>query len=175
MTVTVYCGSNDGADPKYARCAREFGALIAQKGHDLVYGGGKTGLMGIVADSCLEAGGRVVGVEPRFLVEREVAHLGLTELILVDTMHERKAEMMRRGDMFVTLPGGVGTLEEISEIITLAMLRRIDKPYYIVSLDGFYDMLGKQLDVMTAEGFLTPENRSMIRFVPDVEDVFEDL
>lgn len=138
------------------------GRLLAEQGIRLVYGGGRVGLMGAVADAALEAGGEVVGVIPRGLVAREVGHTGLTELHLVDTMHERKARMAELSDGFIALPGGIGTLEELFEVWTWGMLGIHRKPYGVLNVDGFYFPLLAFLDVLVEQGFLPPEARTML-------------
>lgn len=133
-TLCVFCGAYSGADPAYAESARETGRLLAQRGIRLVYGAGRVGLMGLMADAMLEAGGQVTGVIPHFLKEREVWHHGIQELILTDTMHERKALMADRADAFMALPGGIGTLDELAEIMTWAQLGLHKKPIAVVNL-----------------------------------------
>jgi len=141
FSVCVYCGSRPGALPAYADAARAVGAWIGRHGGQLVYGGGRNGLMGLVADSTMKAGGRVVGVIPRALVEKEWAHHGCTELHVVDTMHERKRLMAERADAFVALPGGIGTFEEFFEVWTWRQLGYHDKPVGLLNVGGYYDGL----------------------------------
>jgi len=141
FSIAVYCGSRAGVSPAFARVAAQAGAWIGQRGGQLVYGGGKSGLMGVVADATLQAGGRVVGVIPTSLVERELAHRGCSELHVVDTMHERKRLMAERADAFVALPGGIGTLEELFEVWTWRQLGYHDKPIGLLNVDGYYDAL----------------------------------
>jgi uncharacterized protein (TIGR00730 family) len=163
-TVCVYCGSNRGANPEYAQAARDVGRLLAGQGIGLVYGGASAGLMGIVADAALAAGGVVTGVIPRGLAAQEPPHGGLSELHLVDTMHERKALMAELSSAFLVLPGGVGTLEEAFEAITWTQLRLQDKPTGFLNVNGFYGPAMHQLDRMVAEGFLRQEHRDGIYF-----------
>jgi len=151
--VCVFCGSSPGARPSYADAARRVGVSLARSGIGLVYGGGRVGLMGTLADATLGAGGRVVGVIPLPLSRPELAHDGLTELHIVDTMHERKALMARRSDAFLMLPGGVGTFEEFFEILTWGVLGLHRKPIGLLDVDGYYGPLRAMLDHAVAEGF----------------------
>lgn len=161
-SVAVFCGSNPGLDPTYADTANELGALLAARSIGLVYGGGKVGLMGVVADAVLAGGGTVTGVIPRHLWEKEVGHEGLTELLIVDSMHERKMAMADRSDAFIALPGGVGTFEELFEAITWTQLGIHDKPVGLLDVAGFYGPLLAFLDGTVDAGFLTPGHRTMI-------------
>lgn len=160
--ICVFCGSNPGAHPAYKEAAQEMGALLADRGITLVYGGGKVGLMGIVADAVLERGGNVIGVIPEFLALKEVAHDGLTELIQVKTMHQRKEKMADLSDAFIALPGGMGTLEELCEILTWAQLGLHTKPFGLMNTEQYYTSLIHFFDQMVAEKFLTRENREMV-------------
>jgi uncharacterized protein (TIGR00730 family) len=160
--VCVFCGSHAGADPRYAEAASALGALLARRGHALVYGGARAGLMGAVADAALDGGGRVTGVIPEALWEREIGHTGVTELLVVGSMHERKALMAERSDAFVALPGGVGTLEEFFEAWTWAQLGIHRKPVALLNVAGFYDPLLAMLDHMAREGFVRPQQRAMV-------------
>lgn len=152
--VCVYCASNDGVRPEYASAARTVGRLLAERGEGLVYGGGRAGLMGAVADASLAAGGEAIGVMPFGLVEREVAHRGLTRLETVDSMHERKARMLALSDAFLALPGGIGTLEELFETWSWAGLGVHAKPIGVLNVAGFWDPLLALLDHAAREGFL---------------------
>lgn len=165
MTATlqrlcVYCASNDGARPEYLAAARTLGTLLATRGHAVVYGGGRVGLMGAVADAALAAGGEVIGVIPHALVQREVAHHGLTALHVVDSMHERKAMMAELSDGFIALPGGLGTLEELFETWTWAQLGVHRKPVGLLDVAGYWQALVQMLDHAAREGFLrgTPQD-----------------
>lgn len=158
-SVCVYCGSNAGARPVYAERATQLGARLAGEGLTLVYGGGNVGLMGIVADAALAAGGEVVGVIPEQLVGWEVAHRGLTRLEVVANMHERKARMFDLADAFVALPGGFGTLDEMFEMLTWRQLGLGNKPCAFLDVDGFYAPLVAMMDRMVAERFLHAEQR----------------
>ncbi|MDO9409611.1 TIGR00730 family Rossman fold protein [Patulibacter sp.] len=166
-TVCVYAGSNAGVDPGHAAAARALGALLAGQGTALVYGGGRTGLMGEVADAALAAGGRVVGIIPRGLERREVAHRGLSELVVVGSMHERKAQMAERSDAFVALPGGLGTLEELVEAATWTQLGIHHKPIGLLDSGGYWTPLRAFLDAAVEAGFVLPANRSSILLDPD--------
>jgi len=160
-SVCVFCGSNAGNDPRFADAAREFGALLAKEGIALVYGGGHVGLMGIIADAVLANGGKAIGVIPRALWDREVGHRGLTELHIVETMHERKALMASVADAFVALPGGLGTLEEIFEVWTWAQLGIHAKPLGFLDVAGFYAPLLEHLDRSVDAGFIRVQYRAM--------------
>ncbi|MDA0164187.1 TIGR00730 family Rossman fold protein [Solirubrobacter ginsenosidimutans] len=168
-TICVYCGSNPGKDPVYLEAATAMARTFAERGLRIVYGGAQVGVMGAVADAALAAGGEVVGVIPQLLVDREVAHQGLTELHVVENMHERKALMAELADAFVALPGGIGTLEELIEVYTWSYLGIHDKPLAVLNTAGFYDRLTAFLDHAMHEGFLRPEHRSRLLVAPDTE------
>lgn len=154
QAVCVYCGSSPGARPVYAAAAQAFGTALARAGLTLVYGGGRVGLMGLIADTVLAAGGRAIGVIPELLVEREVGHTGLTELHVVPDMHQRKKLMADLADAFVALPGGAGTLEEFFEVFTWTQLGYHRKPVGLLDVDGFYDPLMTMLRHTVDEGFM---------------------
>jgi uncharacterized protein (TIGR00730 family) len=160
--VCVYAGARSGRREVYAQAARALGRMLAQRGIELVYGGGGRGLMGALADAALGAGGRVVGVIPGHLVEREAAHRGLTELLVVGSMHERKAEMAARAQAFIALPGGSGTLEELVEMFTWAQLGLHRKPIGLLDVEGYYRHLLAFLDHAVAEGLLAREHREWL-------------
>ena len=160
--ICVYCGSNAGTRPEYAAAAKAMGEALAERGLSLVYGGGKVGLMGTVADAALAAGGRVIGIIPEFLALKEVAHAGLTELVVVDSMHTRKAEMERRSDGFIALPGGIGTMEELFEIWTWSQLGQHKKPCGLLDVDGYFSHLNAFLDRMAEDGFVNADHRAML-------------
>ena len=162
QTVCVFCGSNPGHRPGYVQAARAFGCLLAERGLALVYGGGGTGLVGALADGALEHGGRVTGVMPEGLVAREAAHGGLTDLVVTQTMHERKALLAEHADAFVALPGGIGTFEELFEAWTWAGLGIHRKPVGLLNVEGYYDTLAAFLDHATTEGFLRADLREMV-------------
>ncbi|MBL7838977.1 MAG: TIGR00730 family Rossman fold protein [Cyclobacteriaceae bacterium] len=163
MKICVFCGSSFGINPVYSRTAKELGALIAHLNHSLVYGGGNVGLMGIVADAVLENRGEVIGVIPRFLMDREVGHSGLTSLEIVSSMHERKKRMADLSDAFLAIPGGWGTLEEVAEILTWKQLGLITQPVGLLNVNKFFDPLIQQMKHMVHEGFLREENFSSIK------------
>ena len=160
--LCVYCGSSPGTGNTYVSAAKEFGSLLVQQGIGLVYGGAKMGIMGVLADTVLEGGGNVTGVIPHALHGKEVAHTGLTELHVVDSMHERKSLMAVLSDGFVAMPGGYGTLEEIIEVITWGQLGFHDKPCGLLNINGYYDHLLAFLDHSEAEGFLRAQHRNML-------------
>ena len=162
MRVCVFCGSNPGRLPDYRAAALALGTLLARKGIGLVYGGASVGLMGVVADAALAAGGEVVGVIPQLLADKEMAHRGLSALHVVGSMHQRKAMMAELSDAFVALPGGAGTLEEIFEIWTWAQLGEHVKPCGLLNVAGFYDGLIDFLDHAAAESFMRPQHRAML-------------
>src|SRR5689334_964959 len=159
MRVCVFCGASPGNEARYVDAARAVGAGLAERGIGVVYGGGRVGLMGAVADAALTAGGEVIGVIPQGLVDRELAHPGLTELRVVDTLHERKAEMADLADAFIALPGGLGTLEELSEVVSWAQLELHSKPIGLLDVDGYYGPLEQFLDRAVAEAFLAERHR----------------
>lgn len=163
MNICVFCGSSPGNNPIYAKTAKELGYLIGKGNHTLVYGGGNIGLMGIVADAVLEANGKVIGVIPKFLMDREVGHTGLTSLEIVTSMHERKKRMADLSDAFLAIPGGWGTLEEIAEILTWKQLGLITQPVGVLNVNKFFDPLLAQMKSMVEEGFLREENFSSIK------------
>ncbi len=174
-TVCVYCGSSKGARPVYADAARRVGEALGRLGIGLVYGGGRTGLMGVVADAVLEAGGRVVGVIPEHLAGPELAHGGLSELHVVAGMHERKALMARLASGFLTLPGGVGTYEEFFEVLTWAALGLHAKPIGVLNVAGYFDPLLRLLDHAVAERFARPRHLDLVRVSDDPEALAADL
>lgn len=171
MNITVYCGSSMPENRAFQQVARELGEWIAREGHELVYGGSRVGLMGIVSGTVLEAGGRVHGVETSFFVDAGVARDNLTELFVVDTMAERKAKMIELGDAFVALPGGVGTLEEMSEIVSRIRLGMDPSACYFLNIDGFYDNLRAFLDDMVREGFLDDVDLGRICFPETLDEL----
>jgi uncharacterized protein (TIGR00730 family) len=167
LSLCVYCGSRPGLAPAYAQAAAELGTLIGRSGGQLVYGGGHAGLMGVVADAALAAGARVVGVIPQALVERELGHTGLTELHIVQTMHERKQLMAERSDAFVALPGGIGTLEELFEVWTWRQLGYHDKPVGLLNVAGYYDRLLAFIEATERQGFVPPAQRALLQVDAD--------
>ncbi len=175
FSLCVYCGSRPGAQPAYADAARAVGRWIGRRGGQLVYGGGRNGLMGLVADSTLRAGGRVVGVIPKALVEKEWAHHGCSELHVVDTMHERKRLMAERADAFLALPGGIGTFEEFFEVWTWRQLGYHDKPVGLLNVNGYYDgLLGFLRNSVQAQ-FMGEWQMDLMRVSPDVDALLPEL
>jgi uncharacterized protein (TIGR00730 family) len=170
VRVAVFLGSSPGT-ARHREAAVALAEGLVARGIGIVYGGAHVGLMGVVADTALAAGGEVIGVIPRSLVDREVAHRGLSRLIEVDSMHERKAGMAEIADAFVALPGGAGTLEELFEVFTWGMLGLHDKPAALLDPDGYYDDLSAQLDRMVAEGYLGAEQRAALGRVRDVDEL----
>jgi uncharacterized protein (TIGR00730 family) len=160
--LTVFCGSSSGFDPAFVEVAFGVGRTLADSGVGLVYGGAKVGLMGAVADGCLAGGGSVIGVLPGFLRHKEIAHEGLSELIVVESMHERKQRMHELSDGAMALPGGFGTIEEYFELLTWAQLGLHEKPVGLLNWDGFFDRLLTLTDTMAARGLLKPVNREML-------------
>jgi uncharacterized protein (TIGR00730 family) len=171
QSIAVFCGSKFGVDPIFGSTAREVGRQLADNGIELVYGGGNVGLMGAVADGAIERGGRVTGVMPKALADREIAHTGLDRLVIVDSMHERKAAMAELASGFVALPGGAGTLEEISEQWTWAQLGIHAKPCGFLNINGFYDSMRDFADRMTFDGFVEQRHRDMVIFSSEISDL----
>lgn len=172
-SLCVYCGSNSGAHPAYVEAAIALGTRMARDGIRLVYGGGNIGLMGTIADAVLAAGGEVVGVIPKHLVDMEVAHAGLTELEVVGSMHQRKSRMFDLADAFVAMPGGFGTLEEIVEMFTWRQLGISEKPCALLDVNGYYRPLVAMMDRMVEERFLHPGQREDMWTGDDIEAMFE--
>ena len=174
-SIAVFCGSALGVDASFAKAAQKVGRIIAQQGITLVYGGGRSGLMAVVADSALEAGGKVIGVIPQGLVDSELAHPNLTELHIVETMHQRKQKMSDLSDAFVAMPGGSGTLEEIFEQWTWAQLGTHLKPCAFLNVDGFYNDLFKFIQVTTDKGFTQPRFTDALIESRSIEDIIEQF
>jgi len=173
--ITVFCGSSFGTENIYRLQATALGKALAQQGIELVYGGANVGLMGAVADGVLSGGGKVIGVLPHFLQSKEIAHKGLTELILVDSMHERKTKMNELCDGVIALPGGFGTLEEFFEMLTWAQLGLHKKPIAILNINGFYDALKVQIQVMVDKGFLKAVNQEMLLASDNIEELLNKM
>ena len=169
--ICVYCGSSFGSNPVYIEKAKALGEAIAQRGDELVYGGGKVGLMGMLADAALAAGGSVIGIMPQFLADKEIAHKGLTELRVMDTMHNRKEMMMRIADAIIALPGGWGTYDELAEAVTWAQLGLHDKPIGVLNVNGFFDPLIAQVNHAIAEGFVRPAHRDLLLIDDDIANL----
>jgi len=174
-SVCVYCGSASRVDDVHKEAARELGRALAERDLELVYGGGRLGLMGIVADAALEAGGRVLGVIPEHLKAYELEHTGLTELLVVPDMHTRKRAMVDRSDAFVVLPGGLGTLDEAFEVMSWKQLGLHDKPIVVRDVNGFWTPLIGLVDHMIGAGFVRPEHRSLFATATDTDAVFDAL
>ena len=173
--LCVYCGSSSGFDGKLEAFARAFGSACAARGIELIFGGGGTGLMGTVADATLAGGGRVVGIIPRSLMESELPFSGLTELVVVDSMHTRKQQMFQRADGFVSLPGGFGTLDETIEMITWRQLGFHDKPIVLANYRGYWNPLLSLLDHIVATEFAAPDSRDLYSVTNSVDGVFDSL
>lgn len=171
VNITVYLGANEGNDPSIAESARELGVWIGKSGNNLVYGGSKVGLMGILAESALDAGAQVTGVEPQFFIDQAVQLDTITRLIVTDTMADRKAKMIELGDAFIAFPGGSGTLEEVSEVMSMLSLSHLDAPCIIYNLDGYYNHLKAQINLMIEKGFSTPERLKHVHFAGNLNDV----
>ena len=175
FSICVYCGSRPGTEPAFAEAARQVGLWIAQNKGQLVYGGGHNGLMGMMADACLQAGGRVVGVIPKALVEKEWAHSGCSELHVVENMHERKRLMAERADAFLAMPGGIGTFEEFFEVWTWRQLGYHDKPVGLLNIKGYYDNLLAFLSTSVLQGFMNAEQMQLIRSGTNTELLLKSL
>jgi uncharacterized protein (TIGR00730 family) len=175
MRLCIFAGSSSGANPNYLRAAQTLGALLAQRKVGLVYGGASVGLMGAVADAALQAGGEVIGVIPRSLVAREVAHKKLPDLRIVGSMHERKATMAHLSDGFIAIPGGIGTLEELFEIWTWAQLGEHEKPCALLNTDNYYAPLLAFIDKVVSDAFLKPAHREMLLVDSDPERLLDRM
>jgi len=174
-SVVVYCGANMGFNPIYSEAAKKTGTLLAAQHTKVVYGGGNMGLMGVVANAAMANGGKVIGIIPNFLAKLEVAHNTLTEMVFVDTMHERKARMVSLSDGVIALPGGYGTMDELFEILTWRQLRIFSGPIGILNVNGFYDALIVQMDKMTEDGFLHPDTRKIPIIEKDPEILLKKM
>lgn len=173
--ISVFCGSSMGNDPIYAEQAKQLGQAIARRNYGLVYGGARVGLMGLVADAALREGGEVIGVLPRFLMDKELQHNSLSQLHIVDTMHERKAKMHELGHAVVALPGGYGTMEELFEVLTWSQLALHNEPVGLLNVDGFYDSLLQLSSTMIEKGFLSDSYRNLLLVDTDVETLIDKL
>ena len=173
--LCVYCGSSEMVDERYRAAASELGTRLAAAGIELVYGGGRVGLMGLLADAALASGGFVTGIIPVRLAEAELAHLGATELIVVDSMHDRKREMVERSDAFAVLPGGIGTLDEMFEILSWKQLKLHAKPIFLVDIAGYWGPLRAVLDHVVTEGFARPEAHHLLQVVSTVAELMSVL
>ncbi|MBQ1547834.1 MAG: TIGR00730 family Rossman fold protein [Lachnospiraceae bacterium] len=175
MNIAVYLGSSEGNDPIYKNEIKKLGELIGSGGHTLVYGGSSMGLMGAVADAVLSSGGHVIGVEPGFFIETAPQHEGIDELIETTTIAERREKMMELADLFIVFPGGIGTLDEMSEVFTMKTIGRLDKDIILYNLNNFYEFLIKMLDKMTESGFITAENRKKLFIANDINEIEQIL
>ena len=173
--ICVFCGSGSGASPAYIETAKKIGRIIAARGLGLVYGGARCGLMGAVANAATENGAEVIGVIPEALIEKEVAHVGVSDLRVVGSMHERKMLMSDLADAFIALPGGMGTLEELCEILTWAQLGLHRKPCGLLNVENYYHHLISYFDHATAEGFIRPEHRSLLVIDEEPQALIERL
>jgi len=173
--ICVFCGSSGRVDQAYRDAATKFGTLLGERGYNLVYGGGRVGLMGLTADAALAAGASVTGVIPKFLEDYEVGHQGLNELIITDNMHDRKRIMYEKADAFVVLPGGLGTMDETFEVVTWTQLGLSRKPVVLLNVNGFWDPLVGLVDHLVTTGFARPENRNIIQVANTIEEVFPVL
>jgi uncharacterized protein (TIGR00730 family) len=173
--LAVFCGSNTGIDPDYILACDSLSAWMLKHDMELVYGGGQVGLMGAIADGVLKGGGKVIGVIPEKLAKKEIAHDGVTELIVVKTMHERKAKMAELADAFLALPGGIGTLEEITEVFTWALLGYHHKPCALLNTNGFYEPLNGFLNTMVQQGFLKQSAKDYLLIGSDVDTLMEKI
>lgn len=171
MNITVYLGANEGNDPRLRKSVEELGAWIGSNGNALVYGGSKSGLMGAIADSVLQAGGEVTGIEPQFFIENELQHDGLTQLIVTKDMSERKAKMIELGDAFIAFPGGTGTLEEITEVMSKVSLKHLDAPCILYNLNSYYDDLKALLAKMIDKGLSSKERQEGIYFAENLDEI----
>ena len=171
MNITVYLASSTGNDPKFVAAVRELGNWIGVSGNTLIYGGSKTGLMGELAQSVLQAGGKVIGVEPQFFIAEEYQYLGLTQLIVTEDMAERNTKMIELGDAFIAFPGGVGTLEEVSEIMSKLSLGQLQAPCIYYNLDGYYDDVKHFLQQMILKGFSSAEKQQGVYFAESLEEI----
>ena len=175
FSICVYCGSRPGVEPAFAEAARQVGLWIAQNKGQLVYGGGHNGLMGVMADACLQAGGRVIGVIPKALVEKEWAHTGCSELHVVENMHERKRLMAEHADAFLAMPGGIGTFEEFFEVWTWRQLGYHDKPVGLLNIKGYYDSLLAFLSTAVRQGFMNAGQMQLISSGTHAEPLLKSL
>ena len=175
MNITVYLGAREGNTPAFREAAAEVGEWIARDGHRLIYGGSGVGLMGVLADAVVNNGGEAIGVEPQFFIDDGLLHEGITKTIPTQNMADRRVLMMEMGDAYIALPGGVGTLDEISEAIVMGALGKHEKPCILYNKDGYYDLLRDFFDQMVDRDFLTAEARSMIRFAGSLEEIRQAL
>lgn len=171
MNITVYLAAHEGFNPEYKQAVQELGNWIGRNGHTLIYGGSNCGLMGAIADATLEAGGQVIGIEPEMFMEKCLQHTGITKLIVTKDLSERKAGLIDNADSFIACPGGLGTLDEISEVMVLVSLKVMNKPCIIYNYKGYYDHLKAQLKVMEETGLSTVKKLSFVRFADTLEEI----
>ncbi len=171
MHIAVYLGASMPHNDVYKKAAAELGTWIASHGHTLVYGGSKVGLMGVLATAALEAGGKVIGVEPQFFIDTAVQLDGLTQLIVTQDMSERRNKMIELADVFIAFPGGIGTADEITEVITLGVLKQIDAEFGYYNINGYYNLIEQHYEKMVEEGFLSVENFKKIHFLSSLEEL----
>ena len=174
-SIAVFCGSSSGANPIYAEVAVALGKYLVEHNRRLIYGGGNVGLMGVIADSVLESGGEVIGVIPGFLMDKEVGHTGLTELIIVDTMHQRKQKMCELADAFITLPGGFGSMDELFEILTWKQLGLHNKFIGVLNSNSYYDNLNALINHMNGEQFVSDKTMELIVIRDNIKELFEKM
>lgn len=175
MNITIYLGAFEGKDPTLSKAVREFGTWIGKSGNSLVYGGSKSGLMGVLAESTINAGGFVTGVEPQFFIDREAQYEGLSELIITKDMADRKSKMIELGDAFIAFPGGTGTLEEISEVMSKVSLQQMDAPCILYNINGYYDSLKALLAHMIDMGLSSEERQKGIYFADSLDEIKDIL
>ena len=171
MNITVYLGAHEGNDPAFKEAVVELATWISESGNRLVYGGSDEGLMGVLADTVMATGGEVTGIEAQMFVDRGVEHNGLTELHVVSNITERRTKMIELGDVFIAFPGGTGTLEEVSEVVSKICLNQLTQPCIFYNLNGFYDDMKSLLDRMITAGFSTPERQRGIYFADDLKEI----
>jgi len=173
--IAIFCGASIGFDPVYGQQAKKLGAFLAQKNIEIVFGGGKFGMMGSIADAALEKGGKVIGVIPDFLKLEEIEHTGITQMITSENMSDRKVIISKMVDGYIALPGGFGTLDELMEALTLGQLHIEQKPIALLNTKGFFDPLIAQFDLMVKEGFLKEENRAMVLIDENIEKLYDKM
>lgn len=175
MNITVYLGANEGNDPSLRKAVEELGSWIGKSDNTLIYGGSKSGLMGVIADSVLSSNGKVIGVEPKFFIEKELQHDGLTSLIVTEDMSERKNKMIELGEAFIAFPGGTGTLEEIAEIMSKVSLKQLNAPCIFYNLNGYYNDMKALLNHMIEKGLSSKERQEGIYFANNIDDIKQIL
>ena len=173
--ICVFCGSKVGVKPVFQEWALSLGSWIGENKHGLVFGGGSVGLMGVLADACLSNKGEVIGVIPRHLNEIEVAHQGVSRMIEVESMSDRKTIMLKYSDMFVVMPGGFGTLDELFDVVTLAQLKQHDKPVFLLNAEGFFDPLLMQINQLVVNGFVKEKALNLLHICQDIPELFQQI